>query len=263
MPSLSAIHLYPIKSTAGLAVDAGQVREEGLVGDRRYMLAKPDGTFVTARTHPQLQRVRASLMADGLRLRHDTLPDMAVIPAEFSAEPFTTEVWADRFAALTTTAELDAWFSDAAGEPVRLLWLGERSARYREAIDKRVSFADGYPLMLISEASLEDLNSRTADTHVMTQFRPNLVASGTQAFEEDQWQRIRIGEVVFRVAAPCSRCAMVTVDPATGRFKTSREPLKTLAKYRRGEKGKVYFGQNLIAENEGRLALNDCIEILE
>lgn len=268
MPTLAAIHRYPIKSTAGESLERARVEEEGIAGDRRFMVVKPDGTFLTARTHPQLQRVQARF--DGERLvvvhksqAHDTLAPLTVERREFAGEPLDTQVWADSFAATTTHVSLDDWFSEAAGEPARLLWVGERSPRYREAIGVRVSFADGYPLLLISEASLEDLNARTDGTHVMAQFRPNLVATGTEPYAEDGWKRIRIGEAIFRVDAPCSRCAMVTVDPSRGEKRADKEPLKTLAGYRRGEKGKVYFGQNLVAENSGEIAVNDVIRILD
>ncbi|WP_110602468.1 MOSC domain-containing protein [Salinicola lusitanus] len=263
MPTLSAIYRYPIKSTAGSSLRHARVEEEGVVGDRRFMVVKPDGTFITARTHPGLQRVRAQFDGERLTLTHDALPPVDVAREEFSGHPFDTQVWADAFTATTTHTSLDEWFSDVAGEPARLLWLGERSSRYRDTIGVRVSFADGYPLLLISEASLEDLNARTDGTHVMAQFRPNLVVAGTVPYAEDGWRRIRIGEVTFRVDAPCARCAMVTVDPARGEKRRDKEPLKTLASYRRGDKGKVFFGQNLVAENRGEVRLDDAIEVLE
>ncbi|MDO0945817.1 MOSC domain-containing protein [Chromohalobacter israelensis] len=263
MVTLSAIHLYPIKSTAGRSQDTAWVGEEGLAGDRRFMVAKPDGTFLTARTHPQLQRAMTTFDGETLTLAHPELPTLHMAVTDFARAAFATTVWADDFQALTTHPRLDAWFSEVAGEPARLLWLGEQSPRYRDSIARRVSFADGYPLMLISEASLADLNTRTDDVHVMAQFRPNLVVAGTEAYAEDAWRRIRIGEVVMRVGKPCSRCAMISVDPATGTFKAGREPLRTLASYRRGEGGKVYFGQNLIAENEGRIMRGAPVEVLE
>lgn len=263
MATLSAIHLYPIKSTAGRSRESAWVGMEGLEGDRRFMVVKPDGTFLTARTHPQLQRAMARFDGETLVLDHPTLPSQHMTVADFACLPFATTVWSDDFQALTTHARLDAWFSEAAGEPARLLWLGEQSPRYRERLAQRISFADGYPLMLISEASLADLNTRTDDRHVMAQFRPNLVVAGTEAYAEDTWRRIRIGEVVMRVDKPCSRCAMISVDPASGTFKAGREPLRTLAGYRRGEGGKVYFGQNLIAENQGRIVRGAPVEVLE
>ncbi|WP_189444774.1 MOSC domain-containing protein [Salinicola rhizosphaerae] len=263
MPTLAAIHRYPIKSTAGESLERARVEEEGLEFDRRFMAVKPDGTFLTARTHPQLERIQARFDGSRLALAHDHFDPLALPVDAFAGVPFETEVWGDRFGATTTHDALDSWISEVAGEPARLLWVGETSARYRESIGVRVSFADGYPLLLISEASLADLNARTDGTHIMAQFRPNLVVSGTQAFAEDSWERIRIGDVVFRVDAPCSRCAMVTVDPATGERRRDKEPLKTLAGYRRGEKGKVYFGQNLIAENRGDIRCGDTVEILK
>ena len=262
-PVVSGLYRYPIKSTAGQVLDSMSVREEGLVGDRRYMLAKPDGTFLTARTHPQLQRVVATPVPGGLDVRHPDLGEITVQEANFEAAPLATQVWDDAFEALTTTAGLDEWFSRAAGEPARLLWLGQRSPRYRASIERRVSFADGYPLMLISQASLDGLNLRMNALQRMAQFRPNLVVAGTRPHAEDAWKRIRIGDVEFLVDTPCSRCAMVTVDPMTGQFQPQREPLRTLAGYRRGPRGKVYFGQNLIALNEGRLELGAPLEVLE
>ncbi|HET8791841.1 MAG TPA: MOSC domain-containing protein, partial [Modicisalibacter sp.] len=148
-------------------------------------------------------------------------------------------------------------------EPARLLWLGQHSPRYRSRIQRRVGFADGYPLMLISQASLDDLNARMTRAQRMSQFRPNLVVAGTAPYAEDTWKRIRIGTLEFTVHAPCSRCAMITVDPETGEFLARGEPLRTLAGYRRGEGGKVYFGQNLIAHGDGVLELGAPLEVLD
>ncbi|HHO0882106.1 hybrid-cluster NAD(P)-dependent oxidoreductase [Aeromonas hydrophila] len=263
MPKLASIHLYPIKSTAGMPLTRALVTEEGLQGDRRYMVVKPDGSFITARTHPQLQQVVATPIEGGLQLRYPGLDPLILQEQEFSRTPRATGVWSDSFSALQTQPQADAWLSQVAGEPVQLLWLGEESARFREKTGTRVSFADGYPLLLISQASLEDLNLRSDALHQMSQFRTNLVASGTLPFEEDSWKRIRIGEVEFRVAKPCSRCIMTTVEPGTDRFNALKEPLATLTRYRRGEDGEVYFGQNLVALNEGWIEAGSEIEVLE
>ncbi|HZD51635.1 MAG TPA: MOSC domain-containing protein, partial [Woeseiaceae bacterium] len=183
--------------------------------------------------------------------------------SEFTAEPLATGLWGDAFAALTTTPALDAWFSAVAGTPARLLWLGPQSQRYRAKIGRTLSFADGYPLMLISQASLDDLNTRTDRAHRMAQFRPNLVVAGTAPYAEDGWSRIRIGSLELAVDKPCSRCVMVTVDPATGKFLPEREPLSTLGRYRRGADRKIYFGQNLIPLGDGELELGAPVEVLE
>ncbi|MEL3922943.1 MOSC N-terminal beta barrel domain-containing protein [Aeromonas enteropelogenes] len=263
MPTLDSIHLYPVKSTAGMALTRARVTEEGLLGDRRYMVVKPDGTFITARTHPQLQQVQATPIDGGLLLRYPGFEPLTLLETEFSLTPQATGVWKDNFNALHTHALADAWLSRVAGERVQLLWLGEESARFREKTGTRVSFADGYPVLLISQGSLEDLNLRSDALHQMSQFRTNLVASGTRPFEEDSWKRIRIGEVEFLVAKPCSRCIMTTVEPGTDRFNALKEPLATLTRYRRGEDGEVYFGQNLVALNEGWIEAGSEIEVLE
>ncbi|WP_219615391.1 MOSC N-terminal beta barrel domain-containing protein, partial [Aeromonas salmonicida] len=263
MPTLDSIHLYPIKSTAGMPLTRALVTEEGLQGDRRYMVVKPDGTFITARTHPQLQQVVATPIEGGLQLRYPGFEPLTLREQDFSRTPRTTGVWRDSFTALHTDISADLWLSKVAGEPVALLWLGEQSDRFREKTGTRVSFADGYPLLLISQSSLDDLNLRSDALHQMSQFRTNLVATGTRPFEEDSWVRIRIGEVEFSVAKPCSRCIMTTVEAGTDRFNALKEPLATLTRYRRGEDGDVYFGQNLVALNEGWIEAGSEIEVLE
>lgn len=263
MPRLDSIHLYPIKSTAGMPLTRALVTEEGLQGDRRYMVVKPDGSFITARTHPQLQLVVAAPVEGGLQLRYPGLEPLNLQEQAFSRTPQATGVWGDSFSALHTQDRADAWLSRVAGEQVALLWLGERSDRFRAKTGTRVSFADGYPLLLIGQASLEDLNLRSDALHQMSQFRTNLVASGARPFEEDGWKRIRIGEVEFLVAKPCSRCIMTTVEPGSDRFNALKEPLATLTRYRRGEDGEVYFGQNLVALNEGWIEAGSEIEVLE
>lgn len=261
VPTLSALYRYPIKSTAGEGLDRVLVTEEGVLRDRRFMLAKPDGSFVTARKYAGLQRVFARFDGEQLCLTHDDHPAISESRNVFALQPFDTQVWGDDFAALTTTIRLDAWFSRIIGEPVHLLWLGERSNRRREEIGVRVSFADGYPLLLTAEASLADVNARTDGSHVMAQFRPNVVVSGSDAFAEDGWTRIRIGDVVFRVDKPCGRCVMITVDPARGERRPDGEPLRTLGRYRRQGKD-ICFGQNLVAENTGELVVGQAVEIL-
>jgi len=124
-----------------------------------------------------------------------------------------------------------------------------------------VSFADGFPLLLISQASLDDLNARLSSPVPMNRFRPNLVVSGCEAFAEDSWRRIRVGEIEFDVAKPCSRCVMPSIDQASGR--KDSEILRVLAGYRRGEDRQTYFGQNLLYRGSGEIALGAIVEVLE
>lgn len=263
MPVLSAIYRYPIKSTAAERLDHVSVTEEGLRHDRRFMVVKPDGSFVTARRYPALQRVTARFDGEYLYVMHDDQAAITESRHSFACQEIHTGVWADDFPALTTTIRLDALFSRVVGEPVRLLWLGRQSPRYRKDIRASVSFADGYPLLLTTEAALTDINARTDGTHVMTQFRPNIVVAGTDAYAEDAWRRIRIGDVVFRVDAPCTRCVMITVDPALGERRADGEPMRTLLTYRKNTSGQVCFGRNLVVETAGELSLGQDVEVLE
>lgn len=262
VPIVSSLYRYPIKSTAAERLERVTATREGLDRDRRFMVAKPNGRFVTARTHSRLQRVIARFDGEYLSVSHDDQTPLTESRRAFAGEAFATRVWADAFDALTTTPRLDAWFSRVVGEPVHLLWIGQQSARYRRMIDTHVSFADGYPLLLTSEASLSDLNARTDGSHVMAQFRPNLVIRGCDAFAEDRWKRLRIGPVVFRVDAPCARCVMTTVDPERGTRRADGEPLKTLGAYRGGDGNGIYFGQNLVVEHGGEIALGQAVEVV-
>ncbi len=128
--------------------------------------------------------------------------------------------------------------------------------------DDRVAFADGFPLLLIGQASLDDLSHRVGRPLEMLRFRPNLVIEGSAAFAEDQWKRIRIGEVEFRLVKPCSRCILTTIDPQSGQRSDDREPLTTLKTYRQ-QGGDVLFGQNLVNDGVGRLEVGMPVTVLE
>lgn len=260
---LSQITVYPVKSVAGISMSTAWVEKQGLAFDRRFMLAFVDGSMITARRFPQMVKIRSALLPDGIRFSAPNVTDLVIHYDQFAMQPFNTTVWKDTFSAFTTDEQADRWFSRIIGEPVKLLYTGEQSNRYREKLGHNVSFADGYPLLLISQGSLDELNRRSPEKHSMAQFRPNLVASDCAPFAEDKWKRIKIGEVEFAVVKPCERCVLTTVDVQTGRFKTSREPLKTLAQFRANEQGGVFFGQNLVALNEGMINQDDLIEVLE
>jgi len=176
-------------------------------------------------------------------------------------------IWNDTVQARPYDDKTNAWFSDALDVKCRLVLLPGESKRpidsnYAVAPDNEVSLADGYPFLLIGEGSLADLNSRLKAPVPMNRFRPNLVVAGTEAFAEDTWKRIRVGDVEFHLVKPCERCVLTTVDQSIGE-KTGKEPLKTLSTYR-NQNNKVLFGQNLIAESAGgSVRVGDAVEILE
>ena len=263
VPTLSQIHVYPVKSTAALTQSHAWVEKQGLAFDRRFMVASDEGAMITARKYPQMVKITATLTMTGLVLQYPNKTDLVLQYADFAMVDASATVWNDNFSAYTTTMIANQWFSDIIGHSVQLFFCGQQSNRVRSKIGHNVSFADGYPLLVISEASLAALNERSRDHHTMAQFRTNLVVSNTDAFAEDGWKRIRIGEVEFEIVKPCARCILTTVDPLTGEFNALKEPLKTMATFRADATGDVFFGQNLVALNEGMIRAGDVIEVLE
>lgn len=264
---LTEINIYPIKSTRRIALTESDVLPRGLPWDRRWMLVDNDGKFITARQHPSLATVQTILNDESLMVSavgRDKLC-LPLHPEQCQATRVT--VWRDSVDAMLAGAEADAWFSDFLGFSCRLVQMPDDRVRkvdqnFGQPNDE-VSFADGFPLLLISEASLADLNSRLAQPVDMRRFRPNLVVDADAAYAEDDWKHIRIGEVEFEGVKNCSRCVLTTVDPDRGIKNPNKEPLLTLSQYRRRPEGGVFFGQNLIPRGEGTIRIGDTVRLLE
>ncbi len=271
LPSLHlhSLHLYPLKSAAGLTVDALAIEPRGPRFDRRWLVVDADGRFVTARAVPELVLIRAEPDGDGLRLSASGLPPLAVAPPSPGAPRIAVTVWKDHIEAPLADAAAHAWLSACLRREVRLVWMDAAVQRPVDPAYGRdgdeVSFADGYPLLLISQAAVDGLNACLAASGcppvTMAHFRPNLVVAGAEAHAEDGWRRLRIGEVVFDAVKPCTRCVFTTVDPALGRRRDDGEPLETLKAYRRMPAG-VTFGMNLIARGTGTVRIGDAVEVL-
>jgi uncharacterized protein YcbX len=264
---------YPVKSCRGERLLSAAVEPWGLAGDRRWMVVDADGAPVTAREYPQMVLVTPRL-GDGLiTLSSPGLPDLT-LPVPSGEELVPVSVWESELTAAPAGDDAAAWLSKVIGEQVRLVYLDDPTRRptnpkYSEDAD-RVSFADGYPLLLTSEESLDALNDwitegpRAAEGPVpMRRFRPSVVVSGAPAWAEDGWRRLRIGPVTFRNVKGCDRCVLTTIDPDTAA--KGHEPLFALARHRRWD-GKVWFGVNLIPDGIAPDALiwrGDPVEILE
>lgn len=261
---LSGLYLYPVKSTAPLEVASAVVEPRGLQHDRRWMVVDADGRFLTGRQLPRLTLVRAQPGSDGLVLDAPGMPSLQVAVPDAGAT-WAVNVWKSEVAARPVGTAADAWLSEFLQRPARLVHMDAGVSR--PMTDKNsqpgdeVSFADGFPLLLISRAALDGLNGRLAKPVSMLQFRPNLVVDGVPAHAEDSWKRIRIGGVEFDVAKPCTRCVFTTVDPVRGERDPDGEPLKTLIGYRRSGDG-VTFGQNLIPRSGGTVRVGAGIEII-
>lgn len=267
--TLSGLHLYPIKSCAALSPSQAVVEPRGLAQDRRWMIVDARGRFVTGREVPRLVLIRADPGPHGLRLRAPGMPEIFVGWPPPSAPRTSVTVWKSTVEAQLSGLDVDIWVSRFLQYDARLVHMDARSFRpiaesgapTRPHAGDEVSFADAYPLLLISQASLDGLNARLQKPVPMLRFRPNLVVDGVPEHAEDGWRRIRIAGIEFEFVKPCTRCGFTTVMPETGTLDPSGEPLRTLARYRRHEKG-VIFGQNLIARGVGRLRLGDTVEVM-
>lgn len=285
---VSAINIYPIKSLKGISVRSAMVEQRGLSLDRRWMLTTPEGKFITQREFPKMATITVAVRSDGLLASNADHGEMMVPLAQDGAARISVTVWQSVCDGLAYNSRVNEWFSDVLGTDCRLVYMPDNSLR---SVNKRfnggediVSFADGYPLMILGEASLDDLNekiSENADNGIgmrlpMNRFRPNLVITGAPPFAEDSWKRIRIGDAVFRSTKPCERCVITTVEQSLGEF-DGKEPLATLAKYRMAKDvisdtleslgvgpNAVLFGQNLIGETHGTaINLGDPVTVIE
>lgn len=266
---LARIRVYPLKGAAGIDLPDTTWDPFGLVGDRRWMLVSLEGRFLSQRTDPRLCLLRVSI-TEGSKDRG--LPTIAVTgpgAGVLQLRPDVMSRWRevslhqDRLSALTGDERADRWFSQFLGRPCRIAYFppeGRRPVDPEFASGHQVAFADGYPLHLTTEESLQDLNRWLPRAHTMLRFRPNLVVRGGVPWEEDEWRVLRIGEAVIRVVKPCARCVVTTVDPGTGA--RGKEPLRTLRSIR-GWEGKTFFGQNAVLEGSGRFLIGQNVHILE
>lgn len=263
-PSVQSLHIYPIKSTAGISLSKSWVDDLGLSFDRRFVLTDLNGQFITARTQPALCLIQSHLTPEGLILTAPNMPALAIQFKNFSEQYHQVTVWKDQINALYCHQTYDKWFSQYLNLPCQLHFYNEKSSRNVQNRNSQVSFADGYPLLLVSQASLDELNSKLGSGNevTMAQFRPNIVVNDTLTFEEDGWKRIKIGDVEFEVTKPCSRCIFTTVDPTNAQKHKEQEPLSTLKKFRQVADGDVMFGQNLIALNKGQIKQGDKVNII-
>lgn len=265
---LSALYRYPVKSAIAETLQSSTLDSLGLAGDRRWMLVdEATGRFLTQRAEAHMSQLGAEhLQGVGLRLSASGQAPLLVPTPSDDAPLRGVTIWRDTLRVPDAGDEAAEWLSSFIGKPTRLVQVPVERARTTQSgygLDSdKVGFADGFPLLLIGQASLEDLSARVGRELEMLRFRPNLVVSGSEAFAEDGWKRIRIGDVEFRVVKPCSRCILTTIDPQTGVRSEDREPLATLKTYRQVE-GDVMFGQNLVNDGVGRLEVGMPVTVLE
>ena len=260
--AVASIHVYPLKGGRGIEVSEVLLDEFGPINDRRWMVVDPDGSMVTQREVARLCQVAATPTRAGLILGAPGRQALEIGRPAADAPTREVRVWDDYLAAVDVGADAAGWCTEFLGRDVRLVALAAHANRRTDPeydpIGSKVGFVDGYPLLVIGQGSLEDLNRRLDVPLPMNRFRPNLVVTGVAPFGEDAWRRITIGTIPFDVVKPCGRCVVTTTDQATA--ERSIEPLKTLATFRKREKGAM-FGMNLVHRATGPIRAGDAISV--
>jgi len=262
LPTLSKIFVYPIKSCAGIELSSAEVTKRGFILDRRWMLVDAKGRFLTQRKYAQLSQINVTLLDAGLKVSGPEQSSLFV-PFESEGKNIESSIWSDQVLAREVSGDAHEWFSDLLGEPVRLVYMPDETTRMVDQEFARpndtVGFADGYPFLIVSQSSVDDLASKMNIKIDVRRFRPNLVVEGTTAFDEDSWNEFEINGIRFHAVKRCARCVIPTIDPITS--EKNPQINKVLSSYRQ-ENQEVYFGQNLIHDGLGSLSVGMEIKVL-
>lgn len=255
---VSDIWIYPIKSLGSVRLASAKVLPKGLAYDRRWMLIDDENKFMTQRVYPQMALFKLSFESGNFIIRHSS--QLIDLPFRMEDKPISANIWNDNVEVYEVSQRHSDWFSKILEMNCRLVSFPESNPRPVDPDfsinDDQVGLADAYPLLIIGQASLDDLNRRLKEPLPMNRFRPNIVFTGGEPYEEDNWNHFRIGQNRFAAVKPCSRCVITTVNQDTGEKGT--EPLAALAVYRKRD-NKVYFGQNLIPLDHTEIADGDKI----
>lgn len=259
---VSRLFVYPVKSAAGIEVQAADIDDFGFHLDRRWMFVR-NGSFVTQREDARLTRVRPKFSDGGVSISAEGMPEL-VLPT-FDRSTMQAPIWDDIVGVHDCGDDVADWLTTLLGEATRLVFLPDSSFRRIDPRyspdERRVSLADGYPFLLVSDASVQEICRRTGLELSVRRFRPNIVVGGAPyPHAEDDWRRITIADQTFSIVKPCARCVVTTIDPDTGI--AGPEPLRTLATYRKVG-SKVMFAQNMIHDAPGRIAVGDAIAVVE
>jgi uncharacterized protein YcbX len=260
--TLSEIHVYPVKSLTGIQVTSWPVSEKGLLYDRKWMLIDNNQKFLSQRSIPRMTLIKTALTEDQMILSAQGMNDLILPLQPTGGDIINSTIWHDQCPARSVSIEADKWLCEFLGLNCRLVYQPDELIRpvnpdFANAADQ-VSFADGFPFLIISENSLTALNQEMQLNLPMIRFRPNLVISGCASYAEDYWREISIGEIDFRLTKPCARCSVPTIDPSTS--ESGKEPLTTLNLTRKWQ-NKVYFGQNALHDQCGILSVGNVLQI--
>ncbi|MBX2872123.1 MAG: MOSC domain-containing protein [Saprospiraceae bacterium] len=265
--SVTHLYTYPIKSTIGNSSTSASVMQRGLQYDRQWGVFDKDGVAVTGRKFQDLLRVGTQVSDGNLRISLDGEPVFNVAVAPASSEELPARVFSGNTHGIPLQKEIDSWFSDLLQHECRLLHMP--AAITRPVLAKHagqegdaMNYADQCPILLVSEASMDDLNGKLDEAIDHRHFRPNIVISGNAAFAEDTWKHIRVGDCTFMINQSCERCVFTTINPDSRLKHPRQEPLRTLLTYRRNAKGGPIFGVHMTARDLGMIRVGDKVEVL-
>ena len=275
---VSELSVYPVKSCQGIYLDRAEVTSSGFLLDREMMLVSGTGKFITQRQFPQLAKVRVEVIEQNIILSTDGEMSPLTLPLNLIGTAIAVEIWGERLEAIDLGEVAANWFHRFLNlDKNKICRLVKRSPEHQRIVKQKylseanipITFVDNYPIMLTATASLVELNQRIAEIHLsqkqaisMNCFRPNIVIETTEPFIEDSWSIIQIGEIGFKVAKPCSRCIITTIN-REGQKNKLKEPLNTLGTFRQLSEQGVIFGVHLVPLNEGTIRISDRLEVLE
>jgi uncharacterized protein len=263
MLKISQLYIYPVKSLGGTAMNEALVTPTGFEHDRRWMLVDENCRFISQREVPQMALLNVDIQTGGLRITHRITDASVIIPFGATGREVIVTIWDDSCLARYASAEADKWFTSVLGISCRLVYMPGETRRH---VDPRyapagaiTSFSDAYPFLIIGQASLDDLNSRLTEALPINRFRPNIVFTGGQPYQEDRMSHFTIGNIHFYGVKLCDRCPIPTIDQNSA--VRGKEPLKTLAGYRKKD-NKILFGQNLVHNGSGKISVGDSMQII-
>lgn len=266
MLQVSQLFIYPIKSLGGIAISSAMVLERGFAYDRRWMLIDENNCFISQRENATLALLQVELTTEGLKVYHKKNPDIQ-LPIPFisdNEEKINVTIWEDSCKAKLVSTIADEWFSKTLSIKCRLVYMPDDTIRYvnkNYAFNKEItSFSDDFPFLIIGQSSLADLNEKLEERLPVNRFRPNIVFTGGEPFEEDLMEHFVINSINFFAAKPCARCVITTINQDNA--EKEKEPLQTLSGYR-AKNNKVLFGQNLIHTGKGVISVGDSIKIIK
>ena len=258
---VSSIHIYPVKGLAGIEVDSARAENEGLENDRKLMLVDKTGRFLSQREHAKMTLFKCDIKNSDLEISYDN--DSISINLNQDLESLRpVSVWNSKLKSRVYPDKVNNWFSEHLDQEAFLVRLDPAHARYKRLFTKpyktNVSFADGYPFLILSEASMELLNSKLDKKLLIDRFRANIILKGGEPHFEDEIEEFKIGSAEFKNINPCARCIVTTIDQQTA--SKTPEPLKTLAKYRKWNNN-IYFGMNSICTRDGIINTDEQVLI--